>query len=146
VGDQGLKIGCFGEGARDERLQSYLGLVAVDLDAEAEGVVDLTAELGVGGGERVVEVGQPVEDGAGVVEVESGSSVPVVVSVGDRQFDLLTFGFEGADAVAVTECVGGLVAVADAVAAGLVGVALAGPALHAQGVVAGGTVNDSAST
>jgi hypothetical protein len=36
MGDQGLKIGCFGEGARDERLQSYLGLVAVELDAEAE--------------------------------------------------------------------------------------------------------------
>jgi hypothetical protein len=57
MGDQGLKIGCFGEGARDERLQPYLGLVSVDLDGEAEGVVDLTAELGGGGGERVVEVG-----------------------------------------------------------------------------------------
>jgi hypothetical protein len=29
--------------------------------------------------------------------------VPVVVEVGDRQFDLLTFGFEGADAVADEE-------------------------------------------
>jgi hypothetical protein len=51
------QIGCFGEGARDERLQLYLGLVAVDLDGEAEGVVDLAAEVGVGCGERAVEVG-----------------------------------------------------------------------------------------
>jgi hypothetical protein len=34
-----------------------MGLVSVDLDAEAEGVVDLTVDFGVGGGERVVEVG-----------------------------------------------------------------------------------------
>lgn len=190
-----------------------------------EGVVDLAAELGVGGGEGLAEVGQPVEDGAGVVEVEPGSLAAVIVECCDRRFDVLVLGFEGADAIAhehgvdacldrgelaldalievrklagealtlvavsvleladevgmlgleagdapgskdvgreeavdevgdavfadvllftVTQCVGGLVAVADAVAAGVVGVALAGLALHAQAVVAGGTANDSA--
>jgi hypothetical protein len=39
INDQGLKISRFREGARDERLQSYLALVAVEFDAELEGVL-----------------------------------------------------------------------------------------------------------
>jgi hypothetical protein len=100
MGDEAFKISRPREGARDERLQSYLGFVSVDLDGEAEGVVDLAAELGVGGGEGLAEVGQPVEDGAGVVEVEPGSLAAVVVEFCDRRFDVLVLGFEGVDAVA----------------------------------------------
>jgi hypothetical protein len=72
---------------------------AVDLDGEAEGVVDLAAERG----QRrrgVVEVGQPVEDGTGVVEVKLRLPAPVVIELGDRCFDLLALGVEDAYAVA----------------------------------------------
>jgi hypothetical protein len=65
-----------------------LGLVAVDLDGEAEGVVDATAELRVGGRERLAQVGQAVEDGAGVVDVEPGSLAPILVEVRESRFDL----------------------------------------------------------
>src|SRR6185312_12383365 len=44
----------------------------------------------------------------------------------------------------VPECLGGLVAVADAVGAGVIGDALAGLAMHAQRVVAGPAVDDPA--
>jgi len=56
-----LKVAGFGEGARDERLHAYLVCVAVECDAESEGVEDAAAGLGIGVRERFGEVGQRVE-------------------------------------------------------------------------------------
>jgi hypothetical protein len=58
------------EGARDERLQSYLLGISVDLDSQAEGLVDGVAQLRIGLGERLGEVGQRVEDSAGFLDVD----------------------------------------------------------------------------
>jgi hypothetical protein len=58
------------EGARDERLQSYLLGISVDLDPQAEGLIDGVAEFRIGLGERLGEVGQRVENRAGFVDVD----------------------------------------------------------------------------
>jgi hypothetical protein len=71
-----------GEGARDERLHAYLTGVAVERDREPERLEDATPKLGIGRGERFAEVGERVEDLAGVVEVERGVCSASVVKLG----------------------------------------------------------------
>jgi hypothetical protein len=82
ISDQVLKVAGFCEGARDERLHAYLAGVAVECDREAECVEHATAKLGIGGGERFSEVGERVEDLAGVVEVDRGVCAASVVKLG----------------------------------------------------------------
>jgi hypothetical protein len=92
-----VQASCFGEGTRYERPHSYLAGVAVDLDAEAEGVVDRVAQVGIRGSKLFAEIWNRAEQRACFGHSDRASLACSVVGIGERR-GLPPFGFE----VAVT--------------------------------------------
>lgn len=74
--------------------------VAVECDTEAEGVEDASLCVGVGCGEGVSEVGEGVEDLAGVVEGGLDGVVLAGIECHERSLGFAAFGLERGDAVA----------------------------------------------